>query len=538
MTSAGDFFTMRSTAAAFLLLLLATGLSAQQLSEQITVNVVEVPVYVSRNGRAVAGLTKDDFVLTVNGKPQAIDYFDVIVNETATADAPDIAPAQVDLDRRRLMVLLFDTTQSSLQSILRAQKAADDFVRTAPQGDVFAVAVLGRSGVRFAVPFIRDRVAVRHAIATLRSSAASDAFGIATLAAERGAVHSFGDAAVGQSAGNWTAPSLNSGTFFAGSRGAAMHRESLKRMEKFDEDIRTDIRKQATGALSKLAERLAPLSGIKHVVLLSEGGKNLDINQLAQTDQVVQISLVSAVGKLHEKYRAAGVVLDAIDTSLLVAPWPPCIGCNNVPSDPFFSAFSTLHSLSLDTGGSVVRSLPQLRERQRVTYILGFNSRSTAKKNDIQVSVPNAPLFTEVRYRRTFSNDGGAEGADDGLFLADVLLNDIPQRGMTLRLDVGSSPGGTVINAVVPGKELLALGNDTLQLDAFIYVFNEAGEVAEWAYRKSALDLVKGRDALGSEPYTITSRVKLAPGDYVVKVLLRAAESDATGFVRKAFTVN
>ena len=522
---------IRTTAAAFLLLL-ATGLSAQQLNEQITVNVVEVPVYVSRHGRTVTGLTKDDFVLTVNGKPQTIDYFDVVVNETATADAPDIDNAQVDLDRRRLIVLLFDTPALTFEMTRRAQRAADEFVQKASPGDVFAVAMLGRSGATFVVPFMRDRVAVRRAIATLRTSAASDAFGIATPTAERGAVYSF---SAGRYVEEWSTPGLNAGGL-AGSRGAAMHRESLERMEKFEQDVQAAVRQTSNGALSKLAERLAPLSGIKHVVLLSSGGTYADITAIGRTDQVAQFSVLSEMRKLHEKYRAAGVVIDAVDMARLAAPWP-CIGCD-ASNDPFFSAFSTLHTLSLDTGGSVVRSLPQLRERQRVVYILGFNSRSTAKKNDIRVSVPKAPLFTEVRYRRTFSNDGGAGGADDGLFLADVLLNDIPQRGMTLRLDVATSPTGSVINAVVPGKELLALGNETLQLDAFIYLFNEAGEVAEWAYRKSAVDLVKGRDVLISEPYTFTSRVRLAPGKYVVKVLLRAVENDATGFARSELTVH
>lgn len=526
---------MRSALPVFFLFL-ATGLSAQQLNEQITVNVIEVPVYVSRWGRTVPGLTKDDFVLTVNGKPQTIDYFDVVVNESVTAEAPEIEAGQLDLDRRRLIVLLFDTAVS-FRSMLRAQQKAEEFVQQAPRGDVFAVAVLRRSGVKFIVPFMRDRVAVRRAIATLRTSAASDAFGIATPSADRRAVYSFSDGyGFDTSDDAWSAPGLNAGGL-AGSRAAAMHAQALGRMEKFEQDMQTQARQMSTGALSRLAERLAPLSGIKHVVLLSQGGQVLEIEQLAQADQVGEVSLVAALDRLHQTYNAAGVVLDAIDMTPLAAPWP-CQGCNDALTDPFFSAFSSLHSMSLDTGGTVVRSLPQLRERQRVTYVLGFNSRSTAKKNTIDVRVRNARLFTEVRYRRTFSIDGGADTADDGLFLADVLLNDIPQRGMTLQLDSAASPSGAVINAVVPGKELLALGNETLQLDAFIYVFDEAGQVAEWAYRKSALDLVKGRDVLSSEPYSITSRVRLAPGKYVVKVLLRAVESDATGFARAELTVH
>ena len=519
---------MRSASAAFFLLL-STSVFAQQLSENITVNVVEVPVYVSRWGHSVTDLTKDDFILTVNGKPQTIEYFDRIVNETVTADAPAIAAAPIDLERRRLIVLLFDAGSMSLHSIRRAQKTADEYVQTAPRGDVFAVALLTRSGIEFAVPLMSDRVAVRRAIATLRTSRASDAFGIATLAAERGAVLSSAEAAgFSRFADEWSVPGLNSGAFFAGSRGAAIHQQAVEEMKDFEREIETNRRSAATGALTRLADRLAPLSGIKHVVLLGEGGEVLDVRFLAQADQTSELSLLMATRKLHEKYRRAGVVLDAVDVSQMT----------DNAADPHFSAFSLLHMLSLDTGGSVVRSMPQLREMQRVTYILGFNSRHAAKQNNVEVRLRNAPLFTEVRYRRTFSNSGDEDAPDDGLFLADVLLNDIPQRGMTLALDVDASQGGVVINATVPGKELLALGGEELQLDAFIYLFDESGQVAEWAFRRSKLDLVKARDVLDDESYTITSRVTLAPGRYVAKVLLRAGERDATAFARSEVTVN
>ena len=530
---------MRSALAAFFLLL-ATGLSAQQLpgqiNEQITVNVVEVPVYVSRFGRTVTGLTKNDFELTVNGKPQTIDYFDVITNETAEEVAPQQEQQpQVDLDRRRMIVLLFDLSQSSYTSIRRAQEAADKFVQEAPPGDVFAVAILTRNGVEFAAPFIRDRVAVRRALGTLRASKASDAFGIATLAAERTAwvAGVNADASSREPVDRiWDVPGINR-TAFNQSTAAAMAGNSERRMQRFDAEIRTAGRRQITEHLGELATRLAPLSGIKHVVLMAEGAVFPPIGAMGSPEAIVSpLTVWDTVKKMHARFQQAGVVLDAIDIAGLVAPW----GVGDTASH--FSAFSTLHTLSLDTGGTVTRALPFLRNAQRVTYILGFRPSATpVKENAIAVKVRNAPVFTEVRYRRTWSTEP-RNGADEGLFLADVLVNDIPQNGMTVALDVERAAGQSVVTATIPGKEILALGNGTLNLDAFVYIFDEQGQVAEWAYRKSALDLVKGRDALSNEPYTITSRVKLAPGRYVAKVLLRSVESDATGFARAEFTVN
>ena len=99
------------------------------------VEVVQVPVYVSTALGVVTGLTRDNFDLTVNGKPQPIDYFDVI-------DFGKIAPAdtRVDPRERRLYVLVFDLFYAAPNSIHRAQRAAQELVQRAGNADVFAVA--------------------------------------------------------------------------------------------------------------------------------------------------------------------------------------------------------------------------------------------------------------------------------------------------------------------------------------------------------------------------------------------------------------
>src|SRR5882757_5962886 len=92
------------------LTLLAAGANAQT-REEITVQVIDVPVYVFSHGKPIRNLTKDDFELFVNGKPQAIDYFDPIAfepAEAAPAGAKPAAPVIADLRERRLFLLLFD----------------------------------------------------------------------------------------------------------------------------------------------------------------------------------------------------------------------------------------------------------------------------------------------------------------------------------------------------------------------------------------------------------------------------------------------
>ena len=527
---------MRKAMAVFLLLL-ATGVSAQ-ISEQITVNVVEVPVYVTKGGQTVKGLTKDDFELRINGKPQTIDYFEVVTNETTEAVPGEQLPS-IDLERRRMIVLLFDLSQSSMHSLKRAQKSAEKFVAEAPRGDVFAVATLTRDGVRFALPFMRDRGAIQRAVATLKTRGEGDAFGIATNLTHRTVWTSEAIADTSALEPNndiWGVP-VEQRLAYQQSEAAILAQRVESSIGEFEAQARMTSRRSIVDHIGELALRLSSLSGIKHVVLLSEGAAFVNPSEVGSDLAIVSpLTIREAVRQLHRRYQEAGVVLDAVDTAGTAAPW-----CNDC-KDASYDTFSTLHSMSLDTGGTVARELPHLRKAQRVTYILAFKPTPEMvdkEENSIDVKLKSAAAFTNLHYRRAWSSMKPLNGADEGLFLADVLLNDIPQNGMTV--DLGATRDGqqqSVITATIPGKELLALGNVRLGLDAFIYIFDDAGNVSEWAYRRSVLDLVKGRVELSSTPYTITSRVKLAPGKYVAKVLLRTAESDATGFARTEFTVN
>src|SRR5260370_41417521 len=109
-----------------LALIAACALSAAaQVRENVTVEVVEVPVYVtSGNNQPVLGLTRDAFELFVDGRPQPIEYFDAI--DFAKVPAPG-APTAVERPRRerRLYLLLFDLSFATPARIKPAQTAAE-----------------------------------------------------------------------------------------------------------------------------------------------------------------------------------------------------------------------------------------------------------------------------------------------------------------------------------------------------------------------------------------------------------------------------
>src|SRR5882762_1696339 len=96
-----------------ILILLTAAAKAQTPGEVITVQVVDVPVYVFSHGKPIRDLTKDNFELYVNGKRQTIDYFDPIELATsaptpAAANAAPAATPAADPRSRRLFLLVFD----------------------------------------------------------------------------------------------------------------------------------------------------------------------------------------------------------------------------------------------------------------------------------------------------------------------------------------------------------------------------------------------------------------------------------------------
>src|SRR5688572_4756856 len=97
-----------------LFLLLSFSLAAQPITETLTVEVIDVPVFVARGGSAVEGLTRESFELYVNGKRTPIEYFETV---TSTDEAST-------LRERRLFLLLFDVAFSHPLSLPRAQRAA------------------------------------------------------------------------------------------------------------------------------------------------------------------------------------------------------------------------------------------------------------------------------------------------------------------------------------------------------------------------------------------------------------------------------
>ena len=507
-----------------------SSLQPQRFDEHVTVDVVEVPVNVTRNGQVVRGLKADDFELYVNGKRHPIQYFDVMDESPAPAHSSESARM---LDRRRLVVLLFDTTVTTYRLLHRAQDAALEFVNEAAEGDTFAVARLSKAGVIFVVPFTSDRLVIRRAVKTLAPSRAGDAFSLATLPTERAMM---ADTALSQSLDSSDA-FLNADNSQFPIPEASFQTMSMEREREVNERHRRDDQSTLASLLGDMADRLAPISGVKHVILLSDGSSG-------GADR-------GSVVLMHRRFRAAGVILDAVELDANTVPgsFGPNVRVNS-PKTRFLlpenDKTASLYDLAIETGGTVAKhadiaaGLRSLREMQSVTYVLGFTPPPSQKSdNTIAVHVRGQPFGTTVNHRLGYSTVSKGDRGD-ALFLADVLMNDIPQRGLTLGLKVDRAASGATLEASIPGRELLAYGGEKSAelLDVILYVFDEKGAVAGWGYSRLRLDLAKGREFLEANPYTMRERFALGAGKYSAKALLRLAGTDIAGFQRSDFEVS
>lgn len=498
--------------------------SAAQVRENLTVEVVEVPVYITSNdGKPVTGLTKEAFQLFVDGRPQPIEYFDAVDFATTPATTEQQPAVERPRRERRLYLLLFDLTFATPAKIVRAQRAAQQAVaHSNPATDFFAVATYSSNrGVYFLSSFLSDRVAIAHAIYTLQASKSQDPLGLALSSAERaqfltamGQGDTVDDSEEGMA-------SMFSGEMAEAIRGGQANQDSVAMPKNLL------IEYQLT-ALAEAATRISTLEGQKHLLVFTEGFNSTRITDIKAKGRPPNLEsrLLRIVGELHQTFMSAGVTLDSIDIK----------GVRHTFTDLGNDA---LYMLARGTGGRVItnrndliEAVDTLMHAQRIVYMLGFH-RGDRKQGRISVKVNGLRRGSEVSYREGFGYVAPKPGVDS-LQLADILLNDTPQAGVTLNAGVTTSDEGAEIAVAFSRAEVVPqLAESSPGVDVLIYVLDEKG-VAGFKSKRVSLT---GAARVASGYITLREPFELPKGKYTAKILLRIAGTHSLGFVRRDFAV-
>ena len=123
-----------------------------QLIAPVSVEVVRIEVVVTdKRRKPIADLTRDDFVILEEGKPQPIVQFQAFVRRVKPSAAPGQEPSvQPEPDDEaqlpaRYIVLVIDDVHMQFDSLARLQKAMSRFIQTdlRPEDQVALVTTSG-----------------------------------------------------------------------------------------------------------------------------------------------------------------------------------------------------------------------------------------------------------------------------------------------------------------------------------------------------------------------------------------------------------
>jgi VWFA-related protein len=162
---------MKNTVAVLALVFSATGLFAQ-VSETIEVRITNIDAVVTdRAGNPITGLTKDDFEILENGKPQAITNFSEIRDGVTAQGEADSSPAAKAAQARRIVVFVDNASihpHARTQALQAFESSLDKLMRNGDQ----ATLVMWNRKNDVVVPLTADRAQLVNA---MRASAKKSA---------------------------------------------------------------------------------------------------------------------------------------------------------------------------------------------------------------------------------------------------------------------------------------------------------------------------------------------------------------------------
>jgi hypothetical protein len=237
--------------------------------------------------------------------------------------------------------------------------------------------------------------------------------------------------------------------------------------------------------------------------------------------------MLTLVKQMHQTFVSAGVTLDAVDIKGLRHTF------TDLENDG-------LYMLARDTGGRVianrndlVEAVDTLMKAQRVAYVLGFR-QGERKKGRVTVRVTGAPRGSEVSYREGFGYSAEPT-AVDSFQLADIILNDVPQAGVSLQSGVTPADGGAEVAVSFARAEVVPqLVDVSPAVEVLIYIFDAHGGAVDFKSKRIALT---GAARVNTGYVTLRESFVLPPGKYTAKVLLRIAGTKSMGFVKRDFVV-
>lgn len=343
--------------------------SGFKLRSQSNVVVVRVVVRDAK-GRAVGGLQRQDFRIFDNEKAQVISGFSV--ESPPAAAGAELQAATSPAAPAGYLAFYFDDLYSSMDSILRARKAAEEFIAGLPAGE--QVAIFTSSGAQ-TLDFTDDRQKLDEALLKLRVNThvnpARRCPVISDYLARQIVYYSDSNA--------YAVVSDEAVNVCHWSQRMANNREILREQAREAYDA---YRLQSLAVLKNLEAvigRMAVLPGERRVMLVSDGFINLGRDNLVE-------SLIDRALRAHVTVSALdgkGLVLNMVDVDAKrsYAPAPSLsVQVDRYNSSREVGATGTLAEIAHGTGGqffhgdnNLLGGMRKILLPPQVSYVLTFS---------------------------------------------------------------------------------------------------------------------------------------------------------------------
>jgi VWFA-related protein len=530
---------------------------AVKISTNVQLVVVDVSLK-DKSGNPIEGLTSKDFTITEDGKPQDIKVFqfqrleETVAPEPALtprgpaappaapekkAEAPAVKsvtanqiapsrPGEVKYKDRRLLVMFFDMTSMPIQDQVRAQTAAQKFLKTQmTQSDLMAIMAL-TSDLKVLQDFTDDRDALSKVIKGLMIGEGSD------MAVD-------------------------------GSTGADNEEDAGAAFTADDTEFNIFNTDRKLSALETAAKMLGSLPEKKALVYFASGVSRTGTENQAQLESTINAAIRNNVS------------FYPIDARGLVAQAPlgdatrSSVGGTNALSgagaraqqSSFAGQQETLYTLAADTGGKALLdnndlSLGIVQAQKDISsyYIIGYystNDKMDGHYRRIKLT-PAAALSARIGkldYRQGYF--AGKEfknftSGDKERQLQEALMLGDPMTDLTVAMEVNyfrlaRDRYYVPMTLKIPGSEFeLAKhgGAESTKIDFIGEVKDAKGKIAGNVRDMSEVKL-KGETVgqLAKHTLAYNTGFTLEPGAYTVKVLARENQSGKMGTFETKFVV-
>jgi len=501
----------------------------------VTVNVVVR----DRNGDVVRGLTRDDFTVTEDGRPQSISTFDfeeiatqameasavaipTVLGSVGRAPAAPVPAAEtkpvVDMHGRRLIAMLFDLSSMQPEEIQRSVTSARDYIekRLSP-ADMVAIATLSTT-LQVPLDFTGDRDLL---LQTLDRMSGVEGMGFDETAAAD--------------------PTDDTATAFA----ADDSEFTL---------FNTDRRLQA---LQALTEAMAPIEQKKSLIYFSSGMTQTGLDNRVAIRTVIDRAVRSNVSIYTADMRGLQALGPAGDASQASTRGQSAFSGAAVSGR--FSTMSAsqdaLSSLAEDTGGRAFFDQNDFKSVfDRIVadtsayYLLGFSSTNRTmdgRFRRVRVSLKRTDLKLEYRAGYYAPRDFSHSGRDDReqqlmeQLFSDLSVTDLPVYASSAYFRIKGDRYFVPLWVAVPGSNVpFNKSGDKSKATLDILAIVRDPQQRPVARIRDTVNLaVSAADEVQRKNVQYQTDLELPPGVFQLKVVVRENQTGNMGSFEAPITV-